>query len=600
MRSKGLAIIGLLVAASMVLAACGTATPGTVIQTVVVEGTPMVVEVTAAAPMGPKVVRLNFGPGDVPSLDPGLATDTSSIQVIQMTNIGLTHLLETDIRLVPGMAETWDISEDGLTYTFHLRPDIPWVRWNGEEVVKVQSCPDEAGATKDRLVTAHDFEYGIKRALAPETASDYAYVLAFAIKGAGEYNGGEGTADDVAVKAIDDTTLEMTFLEDAAYNANIAGLWTAHAVPSWIIDGDDCTEARGDRWTEPGFYQTFGPFALKEWIHDSTLTIVKNPYWPGTADIPQPKLDEVQYFMLDEVPAFAEYEAGNLDAVAVPSADLDRVKADPVMSAEYVTAPVLCTYVYGFNTKAPFVDDVRVRRALSMAVDRQGLIDAVLKAGQQPAQWFSRPGLVAAPTMADYPDLGIKYDPVAAKAELDAYLAEKGITTADMDITLMFNTSSGHQKIAEAVQAMWKTNLGLDVKVTNQEWKVYLETLRSTNSPQVFRYGWCQDYPDANNFIREVFIFGGAQNPSTGGGINWGPGDPQYDDWAALLLEAVKERDPQKRTDMYAQAEETLVDGFAGIIPLYWYTRSSVTKPYVIRTFGQAGHEDMFLWDIAK
>jgi oligopeptide transport system substrate-binding protein len=256
--------------------------------------------------------------------------------------------------------------------------------------------------------------------------------------------------------------------------------------------------------------------------------------------------------------------------------------------------------VYGFNQKAAFVDDVRVRRALSMAVDRQGLIDNVLKAGQEPAQWFSRPGLVAAPTMADYPDLGIKYDPVAAKALIDEYMAEKGITAADMDLTLMFNTSSGHQKIAEAIQAMWKTNLGLDVKVTNQEWKVYLETLRSTASPQIFRYGWCVDYPDANNFIREVFIYGGAQNPTGGGGIQWGPGDPGYDDWEALLLDAVKERDPQARTDMYAQAEETLNDTVAAVIPIYWYTSSSVTKPYVVRTYPVTGHNEFVTWDIAQ
>jgi oligopeptide transport system substrate-binding protein len=600
MRSKGLALIGLLVAASMVLAACGTATPETVIQTVVVEGTPMVVEVTAAAPMGPKIVRGSFGPGDVPTIDPGLSTDTSSTTIVNAVTIGLTYLYEFDSTLHPGMASSWDISEDGLTYTFHMFPDVPWVKWNGEEVVKVQSCADESGATKDRIVTAADFEYGIKRALSPELASDYAYVLAFAIAGATEYNSGEGTADDVAVKALDDYTLEVTFLNDAAYNANIIGLWTAHAVPQWLIEGDDCTEARGDRWTEPGFFQGYGPFTLKEWVHDSYITIVKNPFWVGTPDIPAPKLDEVYHAMLDEVPELAEYEAGNLDFSHVPSADLERVKADPVLSAEYNSDPSLCTYVYGYNTKATFVDDVRVRRALSMAVDRQGLIDNVLKAGQEPAQWFSRPGLAAAPTMADYPDLGIKYDPVAAKALIDEYMAEKGITAAEMDITLMFNTSSGHQQIAEAIQAMWKTNLGLDIKVTNQEWKVYLETLRSTNSPQVFRYGWCQDYPDANNFIREVFAYGGAQNPTGGGGINWGPGDPEYDAWEALLFEAVKERDPQARTDMYAQAEETLVDTFAGVIPLYWYTSSGVTKPYVVRSYPVTGHNEFVTWDIVQ
>jgi oligopeptide transport system substrate-binding protein len=597
MRSKGLALIGLLVAVSMVLAACGQATPETVIQTVIVEGTPMVVEVTAAAPAGPKVLHMNTGgSGDVPTVDPNIAEDTTSITIVNATNIGLSYLREADATLHPGMAQSWDISEDGLTYTFHLLADIPWVRWNGSEVVKVQSCPDEAGATKDRVVTAGDFEYGIKRALAPETASPYAYVLAFAIKGAAEYNNGEAEADAVAVKAIDDVTLEVTFLEDAAYNINIIGLWTAHATPKWIIEGDDCTEARGDRWGEPGFFQGFGPYTMKEWVHDSYITIIKNPFWPGTPDIAISKLDEIQMLMLDEVAAFAEYEAGNLDVANVPLADIERVKADPVLSAEYRSAPNLCTYYYGFNTKAPFVDDVRVRQALSMAVDRQGLIDNVLKAGQEPAQWFSRPGLVAAPTMADYPDMGIKYDPVAAKALVDAYMAEKGLTAADMDITLMFNTSSGHQKIAEAIQQMWKTNLGLDIKVTNQEWKVFLVTTKDpVATPQIYRMGWCVDYPDANNFIREVFTMGGSQNPKGGGGINY-----TNEEWAQLLLDAAMERDPQKRTDMYAQAEETLVKTDAAIIPIYWYTSSSVTKPYVVRTYAVTGHQDFVDWDITQ
>ena len=601
MRSKGLALIGLLVAASMVLAACGTATPETVIQTVIVEGTPQVVEVTAAAPAGPKIMRQSIAYGDIPTLDPGAAEDTSAIAVIQSTNIGLTHLLEGTSELVLGMATSWDISADGLTYTFHIRPDIPWVRWNGTEVEKVQTCPDENGATKDRVVTAYDFEYGIKRALSPELASPYAYVLDFVIKGAEAYNYGTGPVEDVAVKAIDDATLEVTFIDDLAYNINIIGLWTAHAVPKWIIEGDDCTEARGDRWTEPGFYETFGPFAVSEWIHDSYLTMVKNPFWVGTDKIPAPKLDEIKFSFLDDVPAFAEYEAGNLDTAAVPLADIERVKTDPVLSAELVIAPSTCTYFYGFNTKAPFVDDVRVRQAMSMAIDRQALIDNVTKGGQEPAQWIGRPGIIAAPTMQNSPDLGIKSDPVAAKALLDEYLAEKGITAADMDITLMYNTSSGHQKIAEAIQQMWKTNLGIDVKVTNQEWKVFLKTTKDpVATPQIYRMGWCMDYPDENNFLRDVFVYGGSNNPRGGGGLNWGPGDPYYDDWEKILIEAAKEKDLTKRLDLYRQAEETLVDTYAAVIPIYFYTRNTVTKPYLDRTFGIAGHEDYFLWDITK
>jgi oligopeptide transport system substrate-binding protein len=340
------------------------------------------------------------------------------------------------------MAEKWDISEDGKTYTFHLRQDVPWVKYDGTEVVKVQNCE---GA--DRMVTAKDFEYGILRALKPETASPYAYVLGFVIEGANDFNNGVFTdTAKVGVKALDDATLELKFNEAVAYNANIAGLWTAMATLQWIIDGDDCTEARGDRWFEPGFFQSYGPFTLKDWVHDSSMTIIKNPFWPGSDAIPQPKVEEVNWVFLDEPASLAEYEAGNMDRTTVPLSDLDRIKADPTLSKEFNISPSLCTYYYGFNTKAPFVDDVRVRRALSMAVDRQGLIDNVTKGNQEPAQWFARPGIAAAPTMADHPELGIKSDPAAAKAELDAYLAEKGITAADVDITLMFNTSAGHSR----------------------------------------------------------------------------------------------------------------------------------------------------------
>jgi oligopeptide transport system substrate-binding protein len=138
---------------------------------------------------------------------------------------------------------------------------------------------------------------------------------------------------------------------------------------------------------------------MSEWVHDSSMVLAKNPFWPASDNIPQAKIDFVNISMLDEPAAFAEYEAGNMDVAAVPLADIDRVKADPTLSKEFTQAPNLCTYYYGFNITAPVVDDVRVRRALSMAVDRQALIDNVTKGGQEPAQWFARPGLAGAPTM---------------------------------------------------------------------------------------------------------------------------------------------------------------------------------------------------------
>ncbi len=596
-------LVGLLVVASMILAACTPApTAEPIYVTQIVEGTPQVVVITATpAPVEPepaemKVLRLNMGPGDIPTLDPALGTDTSSIQIIWETHLGLARQDEVTNEVQPGIAESWDISEDGKVYTFHIRPDIYWVKYNGTEVVQVLDCEGNP-----RTVKAQDFYYGILRTLAPATASQYAYVLGFALAGASDYN--NGVTDDpatVGVKVIDDLTLEMTFIDAAAYNAAIAGMWVAAAQPQWLIEGDDCTEARGDRWTETGFHQSYGPYAMKEWIHDSEITLIKNPFWVGIDSTPEPKIEEVTWVMLDAEPAFAEYEAGNLDAAAVPSTQLDRVKTDPTLSAELVVAPDLCSYYYGFNTQAPVVDDVRVRRALSMAVDRQSLIDNVLKGGQVPAQWFSRPGLAGAPTLESHPDLGVKFNKEEANKVLDEYLAEKGITRADLDLTLMFNTSSGHQKIAEAIQAMWKDNLGVDVKLVNQEWKVYLETVKSADTPQIWRMGWCPDYADANNFIREVFSLNGSSNPADPadptkpiGGINW-----LNEDFEAKVREAARELDPVKRVELYAEAEQMLVWEGAAIIPIYWYSRNTTTKPYVTRTFGSGGQESIDKWDI--
>ncbi len=602
--------LSLLMIASMIVTACAAPAAQTVekivtqvvekevqvVQTQVVEvqkEVEKIVEVTAVPPVGPKTLYLNMGPGDIPTIDPALSTDTSSTQIVAMTMGGVTFQDEVTTEIKPGIAKTWDISDDGTVYTFHLRDDVPWVKYNSttDSVEKVMDCDGN-----DRMVTAQDFEYGILRTLNPATASDYAYVLSFVVKGAEEFNTGAVTdTATVGVKAIDPTTLEVTFKEPAAFNANIIGLWVANAQPKWIIEGDDCTDARGERWTETGFFQGYGPYTLKEWIHDASITLVKNPFFVGTDAVPEAKIDQLTWSMLDDVPAFAEYEAGNLDVAAVPSQDLERVKADPTLSAELNISPNLCTYYYGFNNKAKFVDDARVRRALSQSIDRQSLIDNVLKGDQEPAQWFSRPGLAGAPTIADFPDLGVKFDPEAAKADLQSYLDEKGLTLDQLDITLMFNTSSGHQQIAEAIQQMWKDNLNLDVKITSQEWQVYLKTIRDPeNTPQIYRLGWCQDYPDANNFIREVFVKGGSANTAEGGGVNYD--NPTFEE---MVVAAAREQDPAKRVQMYADAEELFVKTDAVIAPIYWYTSVAVTKPNIERTFSVLGGKQAYnKWDI--
>ncbi len=598
-----IAVLVLAVAIAVVACAPAPAQQQVVKETVIVAGTPQVVEKVVTPTPAPvkraNVVRVNTGgAGDIPSVDPNVAEDTSSITVIENSFIGLTRLNEVDSSLGPGMATKWDISADGKTYTFTLRNDVPWVKYDGAKkaVAKVQTCPDKDGKTADRKVTAKDFEYGILRALNPKTASPYAYVLGFVIDGADGYNSGTITdTKKVGVRAVNDTTLELKFLQDAAYNLNIAGLWTAYATPKWVIEGDGCNTARAERWGEPGFFQSYGPYTLKEWVHDSTMTIVKNPFWPGQANIPQAKVEEVRFSMLDEAPAMADFESGNLDAAGVPTGDIDRVKKDAKLSKLLVIAPNLCTYYLGFNTKAKYVENANLRRALSAAVDRQKLIDTILKGEQEPAQWFGRPGIAAAPTMKDSPDLGMKFNVAKAKEYLAAALKELNITVDKLDISYMFNTSSGHQKIAEFVQQQWKDNLGLTAKLTNQEWKVYLVTTKSADTPQVFRMGWCLDYPDENNFINEVVSFGGSQNPKEGGGFNW-----KNDKFEKLVKDAAVEKDPKKRLDLYKQAEQIITVDDPVMIPLYWYTRVTVTQPWIKRTFSVGGHEIFYNWEVTQ
>lgn len=398
-------------------------------------------------------------------------------------------------------------------------------------------------------------------------------------------------ASKVGIKVIDDYTLELTFKNPGIFNAAIAGMWMGYAQPSWSI------EEKGDRWFEPGLIQTYGPYTLKDWVHDYEATLIKNPFWVGIEFHPEAKIDEVNFRFLDDTVALTEYEAGNVDVSAVPGEDMDRVKADAVMSAEYIQAPVFCSYYYGFNTSLEPVNDARVRRALSMAIDRQLLIDSVLKGAQQPARWVENPGLAGAPTVEEFPDAGIGFDADAAKAELQSYLDEKGVTAASLDITLLFNDTVGHKNIAEAIQAMWRDTLGIEVKLSAQEWKVYLETVDGPNAPQVFRLGWCQDYPDANNFTKELFGLCGNSNVCKEGAVY---GGLQYlnTEYQDLLDQAALETNNDKRQELYVAAGNIIYRDDAAVVPIYWYGRQTLTKPYVTRTFGVGGQEYFDKWDI--
>ncbi len=537
---------------------------------------PMVIGVVSAQDE-PIVLNYSFGPGDVPSLDPAVATDTSSIQVIIELFPGLTRLHEETLELQGGVA-SYEVSEDGLTYTFSLAEGIPWVQYNADSGA-VEEVTDADGNV--RYLTAGDFVYGWQRTLNPDTAGDYAYVLAPWVANGNEVNAGEAALEELGIVAVDDLTIEVTATEPAAFVPNVFGMWMASAQPEWAI------EEFGDEWTEDYAIQSYGPFALKEWLHDESLTMIKNPFWMGTDSIPVPMIDEIYSTMLEESAQLANFEAGSLDISSVPLADIDRIRADADLNTALAVGPGSCTYYYGFNLAKPPMDDARVRRALSMAVDRQSIIDNILKGGQEPAFFFSRPNLVAAPTSEQYPEYTIGEDIEAAKAELQSYLDDNGITLEEMaPITLMHNESEAHRVIAQAVQQMWSENLGVEVQIQTQEWAVYLETLRE-DAPQVYRLAWCLDYPDANNFLWDVY------HTSTNPRGNWS--NAEFD---ALVDEARTLTDVDARRDLYAQAENILTNTEAGMINFYYYTSLSLTQPWVERTYSQLGNQYFEKWSV--
>ena len=255
-------------------------------------------------------------------------------------------------------------------------------------------------------VTAFDIVYGVNRTCNPETGSSYAYVD-YIIKGCQDWNTADTTAlseeevqalvDGVGVTAVDSYTVQFEINSPAAYFPAIAGMWVNRPQPQATID------AFGETWTEAGKIVTNGPYVLGSWFHNSDMSLLKNPFWYGWADVAG-NVDRVDMFMVQEAStAFAMYESGELDTTGVPLPDMDRVKADPVLSQELVIAPQPCTYYYGFTNTKPPLDNVLVRKALSAAIDRQSLVENVTKGGQIPANTFA--GSMIFGNAAEDPDI---------------------------------------------------------------------------------------------------------------------------------------------------------------------------------------------------
>jgi len=510
-----------------------------------------------AASKDPQKVNYNIGV-DPKTIDPGLNSSVEGGIVIVNAFEGLVNI-DTKEQPVPGVASSWKVSADGLTYTFTLRKDAKW--------------------SDGKAVTAKDFEYAWKRALNPATASDYAYQLYYLKNGQG-YNESAlaakdkttgitaATKDEVGVKAVDDYTLKVTLAAPTPYFLALT------AFPTYMPLRQDVVEKDPKTWaTKAATYVSNGAFTMTDWKLKATMTFSKNPNYWNKANI---KLDSITYYMLDqETSATAAFTTGQVDIN-----DLIPVTMKPSLIKDGTAKnyPYLGIYYYCINvgnkdtangaavTKA--LKDVRVRQALNLAIDKQSLVTNVTKGGETAATSFVPAGI------KDNTGKNFKnkdYMPAAgdvAKAQKllsDAgYLGGKGFPKLE----ILYNTSQNHQNIAAAVQDMLKKNLGIDVTLRSLERKVQMDQMNKLQF-QICRTGWIADYADPMTFL-DMWETGNGQNPSD-------YSNPAYD---KLVQAAKSEMDPNKRMTYMHQAEDLLMKDIP-MIPLYFYTNVVEVKSYV-------------------
>jgi oligopeptide transport system substrate-binding protein len=488
---------------------------------------------------GPDEVWTNVG-AEPEYIDPGKCADAPGGMLITNLFAGLTQAHPKTLQPMPDIAYGWDASQDGLTYTFYLR-DAVW--------------------SDGVALTAHDFEYAWKRVLARETASRYAMFL-YPLKNAEAFNQGRVASSEVGVRAVDDHTLEVTLEDPLPYFLELTTFYTLMPVPRHVIERLEREGRNPDLWTRVENIVSNGPFRLAEWKFRQHMILEKNArYW----DAEHVRLRRVRLLMVESSNTGLNlYEAGEIDHIGqatLPAEFLDHLSK----RADFISGPSLTTYFYWINTKQKPLDDVRVRQALSLAVDRESLVKYVTRGGQIASADLVPDGV------AGYRGLGRPlFDPARARA----LLAEAGYGPGHPvpTITLRYNTQEQHKQIAEAVQQMWKTHLSVDVQIENQEWKVYLKTLQATEF-QLARMGWIGDYADPNTFL-ELLITGNGNNHS-----NWS--NPEYD---ALLRRANRTQARVQRLAMLRQVEALGMEQVP-LLPLYTYTRSELVKPYLMGHF---------------
>ncbi len=489
---------------------------------------------------------LVFNVGAEPeTIDPTLNTTVDGGTIIVNSFEGLMRLDETDTPQ-PAAAESVDESEDGLVYTFHLRKDGKW--------------------SDGKPVVAGDFAYSWIRALTKSTGAEYSYQL-FYIKNAEKYYNGEAAVEDLGIKVIDDYTLEVTLESPTSYFEALT------AFPTLMPLREDIVTADPDGWAmDPDAIVCNGPFKLTEYnMKDSYVYEKNDEYW----DADSVKLDTVKYtFIGEDDTAYASLKSGEFDMInSVPTEEIENGKNEGLVTIH----PYLGTYFFCFNVgkNDSYPEEVQkalenklVRQALSIAIDRKGIVEKVTKGDQVPAYSFVPKGIMN-PDGNDFADKEYYNAETPDLEKAKELLAEAGYPNGEglPTLELMYNSEGAHKDICEVIQQSW-AQIGVNVELTNQEWAVFVNT-RQNGEYEIARHGWIADYTDPMTFL-DMWVTGGGNNDA-------GFSNPEYD---SLIAQAKVETDVDKRAEMMRKAEDILMDEMP-VLPIYYYTSVNAAQPNV-------------------
>nr|WP_043923475.1 peptide ABC transporter substrate-binding protein [Leadbettera azotonutricia] len=462
---------------------------------------------------------------EIQSIDPSQIEGVPEARVNMALFEGLATYNPKTNKAEPGVAESWTISADGSVLTFKIRPNLVW--------------------SDGTPINAQTFVDSWLYHLNPTTGSEYAYMPGMVIKGADLYNTQGGKPSDVAIRAVNPTTFEVTLVGNVPYAIDMMAHYAFNPLPVHVI------QKYGADWIKKENFVSNGPFVLQEWIPNDHLTVIPNDKYWNKANV---HLSKITFLPIEDTnTAYQAYKNGEIDwSTNIPLAIIDQLK----LEKDYHVQTQLGSYFYYINMSHPILKDVRIRKALSMSFDRQELIDRVIKGGQVPA-------FALAPPIGDYkPATGTGYDLAAAKRLLAeaGYPDGRGLPT----FQIIYNTLDAHKVIAEYLQQVWKNNLGVNVTLQNLEWATFLDE-RKTSRMELGRAGWIADYADAQNFLDLIV---------TGGGNNDGHySNPQYD---ALIRRASAMPGGTARDQILHQAEEIAITQDQVVIPIYYYVSQNI------------------------